>query len=79
ADIGADIDAVVSTFGALGDADVVVPETEANDIADAPACRDDADLAAGVAAVAEVLLDVELDSVTAAGGVLTSVGEYIRR
>ncbi|RDZ42921.1 cell division inhibitor [Haloferax sp. Atlit-19N] len=79
ADIGADIDAVVSTLGALGDADVIVPETEANDIADAPACRDDTDLAAGVAAVAEVLLDVELDSVTAAGGVLTSVGEYVRR
>jgi len=79
ADIDTDIDAVVSTFGALDDADVVVPETEATALADAPACREDAELAAGVAAVAEVLLDIEIDAVAPTDGVLGSVSEYVRR
>ncbi|MFC7129933.1 ParA family protein [Haloferax chudinovii] len=79
ADIGTDVDAVVSTFGELRDADVVVPETEADGIADAPVCRDDAELAAGVGAVAEVLLDVEIESAAATDGVLGSVSEYVRR
>ncbi|EMA05928.1 cell division inhibitor [Haloferax denitrificans] len=79
ADIGTDVDAVVSTFGELDDADVVVPETEADGIADVPACRDDAELAAGVGAVAEILLDVEIDAAAATDGVLGSVGEYVRR
>ncbi|AFK17974.1 ParA family protein [Haloferax mediterranei ATCC 33500] len=79
ADIGTEVDAVVSTFGSLGDADAIVPETESDVIADAPACRDDRELAASIAAVASVLLDEELDSVTKSGSVLTSVGEYIRR
>ncbi|ELZ95060.1 cell division inhibitor [Haloferax mucosum ATCC BAA-1512] len=78
ADIGTDIDAVVSTFGSLSDADVIVPESESRATTDAPACRDDSELAAGVAAVAAVLLDEDVESVSASGSVLTSVGEYVR-
>ncbi|SEK92353.1 P-loop NTPase family protein [Haloferax larsenii] len=78
ADVGADVDAVVSTFGALDDADVVVPESESGRVADAPAWRDDADLAASVAGVASVLFDVDVSDALDSGGVLSSVGEFVR-
>ncbi|WP_396610928.1 ParA family protein [Haloferax sp. S1W] len=78
-DVGADVDAVISTFGALDDADVVVPETDAGGVADAPAWRDDAEFAASVAAVASVLFDIDLADALDSGGVLSSVSEFVTK
>ncbi|KAB1197503.1 MULTISPECIES: CpsD/CapB family tyrosine-protein kinase [Haloferax] len=71
ADVGATIDTTVSTFGSLPDADVAVPESESGTVADAPACQDDPELAAGVAAVAEALLDIEPTALTESGSVFS--------
>lgn len=70
-DVGGDVDAVVSTRGRMQNADASVPETDARAVDDAPACLDDADLAGGVAAVAEALLDVSVSKPE--GGLLDSL------
>ncbi|MFC7204864.1 AAA family ATPase [Haloferax namakaokahaiae] len=79
ADVGAEVDAVVSTFGALDDADVVIPESEYGEVTDAPATGEDDQLAAGVAAAASVLFETECSAITESGGVLSSVSDYVRR
>ncbi|WP_411967714.1 ParA family protein [Haloferax sp. YSSS75] len=73
ADVGIDVDTVVSTFGSLPDADVAVPESETKRPTASPTCRDDTELAAGVANVASDLLDVDLSALTESDGILSGI------
>lgn len=78
ADIGAGADAVVLTFGTLDGADVTVPETRAIGLTDVSTCHEDAEFAVDAATAAEMLLDIETDTMAATDGVLDSASECVR-
>ena len=78
ADLGVPVDAAVSTFGGLPDADATVPESATRDVADAPTAVDGEDgFAPAVAAVAEVALDATLSTEYDESGVLDGVRRYV--
>jgi Mrp family chromosome partitioning ATPase len=78
ADLGVPVDAAVSTFGALPDADAVVPESAVRDVADAPtAVAGEDGFAPAVAAATEVALDCTLSTEYDEGGVLEDVRRYV--
>jgi septum site-determining protein MinD len=77
ADLGVDVDGVVTTRGSLSVADASVPETTA-DVTAAPTCLSDRSMATAVADVASVALDVT-PSTEDGRGLLDSVGEFVSR
>jgi cellulose biosynthesis protein BcsQ len=80
ADVGSDVDLVVSTRGELDAADVVVSAASATSPADAPSALDDEEsFATGVARLAAAAFDCELDDALDEGGLLGSVEQYVRR
>jgi cellulose biosynthesis protein BcsQ len=76
-DVGVEVDAVVTTRGELSVADATVPETDAETTA-APTCLTERSTAAAVAAVADVVFDVD-PATGDGGGLLDSVGDLVSR
>jgi cellulose biosynthesis protein BcsQ len=80
ADVGAEVDLVVSTRGELDAADVVVPEATVTSPADAPsALAGEESFATGVAKLATATFDCELDDALGGNGLLGSVERYVRQ
>jgi hypothetical protein len=78
ADLGVGVDATLSTFGALPDADAAIPESATRDVADAPtAVAGEDGFAPAVAAATELALDCTLSTEYEAGGVLDGVRRYV--
>lgn len=76
-DIGAGVDAVVTTRGELAVADAAVPETDA-EVTAAPTCLSERAAAAAIADVAGATFDVE-PSTGDGDGLLDSVGDFVSR
>ncbi|MFC6826883.1 ParA family protein [Halopelagius fulvigenes] len=79
-DLGAETDFVVATRGELRTADASVPESDATEPASCPSCLDgdDDSFAAGVGRLAAAAFETELDDAFGGGGLLESVGRYVR-
>jgi MinD-like ATPase involved in chromosome partitioning or flagellar assembly len=81
ADLGVEASLVVSTRGELETADVAIPETDAGDERDAPACLcEGGEFAAAIERVAAAVTGREITAeVDSDRGLLGAVGEYVGR